>query len=531
MVLPARLRLAVPARVRGRTIDSNWFLLLGLTLFAWAPLAYPGYVQVHQGFLPIYHLHDLAAHPVWGWLPVLGQPADFWRGEGPLPYLLGWPLLPFGGVAAIKTILALALILGPLALYGALRRRWGTGPALVAAVLYAYLPFVLTTVYVRGAFAEAILWALAPLALWWGDVAADRGRAWGWAVAAAVVAAGMVWVQAGLAVIVVFVVALALWLARLPGDHALPGTGHHRWVPLALLLGGLAGLGLRLVWSGSQAAGVVDFVAHRVELFQLFSVGQGLGTSAPGWQDTLSFQVGLVAAGLALLALMPLPHGAERRPVVFWAVIVLLTVLVALIPLPLAGLLTYPWQLLGLAGLGLCFLAAAGLARYPALTSWPVSSALAATAILAGYAYLVPRYTLVQPGPVPLAIFGGTDRGIVLVDDTTTGELAAGSTISTTLTWQALHAPDFDYNLFAHLVDDTGQRWGQTDQQPLPDRPMTEWAAGEIVTGTVGLAVDPAVPPGTPLRLVLGLYNWQNGERLLAGETDQVTVLEGTAGR
>lgn len=531
MVSSARRRSVVPAALGGRTVDPNWFLLLGLTLLAWAPLAYPGYLQVHQGFLPVYHLHDLAAHLAWGWLPTLGQPADLWRGDGPLPYLLGWLLLPFGGVAAVKTILALALMLGPLALYGALRRGWGSGPALVGAVLFAYLPYGLTTVYVRGALVETVFWALVPLALWWGDVAGDRRRSWGWAAAAVVVAAAMLWVQAGLAVIVVPVTALALWLGFPHANQQAPESGRRRWVPLAVLLGGLAGLGLRLAWNGSQADGVIDFVAHRVELFQLFSVGQGVGTSVPGWQDRLSFQVGLVAAGMALLALIPLPHGSERRPVVFWAVIVLLAVLVALIPLPLAGLLTYPWQLLGLAGLGLCVLAAAGLARYPTLTSWPVLSALAATAILAGYSYLVPHYTQVQPGNAPAAIFGGYDPRIVLVDDTTRGDLAAGSVISTTLTWQALHAPDFDYNLFAHLVDDTGRRWGQTDQQPVPDRPMTGWSAGEIVTGTVGLTVDPAVPPGTPLHLILGLYNWQNGERLPVGATDQVTVLEGTASR
>ena len=529
MALNARVRTDASAVTRDRTVDSNWLILLGLILLTWAPLVYPGYFQVHQGFLPLYHLNDLAAHPAWGWLPVLGQPADLWRGEGPLPYLLGWVLRPLGAPVVVKGLLALALMAGPLALYGALRRWFGPRPALVAAVLYAYLPFTLTTVYVRGAIAETILWALVPLVLWWSDLALDRHRSWLWGLAAAVVASAMVWVQAGLAVMALLVVALALWLAR-PADDPVPGS-RRRWAPLVPLLGALAGLGLRLTWNGSQAAGVIDYMAHRVELFQLFAVGPGTGTSVPGWQDTLSFQVGVVATGIALLALIPLPHGSLRRPVMFWASVVLLAVLVALAPVPLGAVMTYPWQLLGLAGLGLCILAAAGLARYPALTEWPVLSALAVTAILAGYAYLVPRYTAVQPRLAPVATFGGFERGVVLVDETTVGALVPGSTISTTLTWQALHVPDFDYNLFAHLVDDTGRRWGQTDQQPLPDRPMTDWAVGEIVTGTVGLAVDPAVPPGTPLHLVLGLYNWQDGQRLLAGEADQVTVLEGTAGR
>ena len=38
-------------------------LTLALTVFAVAPLAYPGYVQVHSGFAPIYNLADWARQP------------------------------------------------------------------------------------------------------------------------------------------------------------------------------------------------------------------------------------------------------------------------------------------------------------------------------------------------------------------------------------------------------------------------------------------------------------------------------------
>jgi len=139
---------------------GGWLLLVFLlTAPAWAPLTASGWFQNHDGFLPIYHLEDLAAHGRWGWLPTLAAPADFWRGEGPLPYAVARLWLPLGAVAAIKLTLILALIVGPFALYLTARSLWGARPALIAAVLFAYFPSTLTAVYQSGALGEVVVMA------------------------------------------------------------------------------------------------------------------------------------------------------------------------------------------------------------------------------------------------------------------------------------------------------------------------------------------------------------------------------------
>ena len=53
-----------------RTRYSYLLLTLLLTVFAIAPLAYPGYMQVHSGFIPAYNLADLGSRALdLGWTP------------------------------------------------------------------------------------------------------------------------------------------------------------------------------------------------------------------------------------------------------------------------------------------------------------------------------------------------------------------------------------------------------------------------------------------------------------------------------
>ena len=98
--------------------------LLLLSLFAWAPLLYPGYLQVHSGFLPVFNLADLAASSnKLTWLPSIGVTPDLLRGEGPLAYWLALLLRPLAGdVGAIKGVFALSIIAVGLGVYAWTRR-------------------------------------------------------------------------------------------------------------------------------------------------------------------------------------------------------------------------------------------------------------------------------------------------------------------------------------------------------------------------------------------------------------------------
>ena len=138
-----------------------------LAVFVIAPLGYPGAFQSHSGLLAYYHLIDLDQNPALGWAPTLGSTFDLFRTEGPLPYLAAeiFHLLGFDYLNAIKLVYALVWIAGGLTMF-ALARQWMSEPgALLASIVYTYLPFHIATIYVRGAFAEAFAWALFPLAL------------------------------------------------------------------------------------------------------------------------------------------------------------------------------------------------------------------------------------------------------------------------------------------------------------------------------------------------------------------------------
>ena len=144
-------------------------LVILLAVFAIAPLEYPGAFQSHTGLLAYYNLIDLDQNPaqVFAWAPVVGRAFDLFRTDGALPYLLAeiFHLIGFSYLAAIKLVYALAWIASGLTMYALARRWFSENGALLAATVYVYLPFHIATVYVRGAFAEAVAWSMFPLAL------------------------------------------------------------------------------------------------------------------------------------------------------------------------------------------------------------------------------------------------------------------------------------------------------------------------------------------------------------------------------
>ncbi|HRI56288.1 MAG TPA: hypothetical protein PK170_04240, partial [Anaerolineae bacterium] len=164
-------------------------VLLLLSLFAWAPLLYPGYLQVHSGFLPLFNLADLAASPnKLSWLPTVGITPDLLRGEGPLAWWLALPLRTLAGdIGAVKGVFALSIVALGLGVFAWARRTLSGGAGdsahsedstanlpsllatragLLAATVAMLWPPLLATVYVRGALAETLFMALLPWVLW-----------------------------------------------------------------------------------------------------------------------------------------------------------------------------------------------------------------------------------------------------------------------------------------------------------------------------------------------------------------------------
>ncbi len=428
--------------------------LVLLSLFAWAPLLYPGYLQVHSGFLPVFNLADLAASSdKLTWLPSIGVTPDLLRGEGPLAYWLALPLRPLAGdVGAVKGVFALSIIAVGLGVYAWAQRALASSDhepelieraGLLAAIVAMLWPPLLAAVYVRGALGEALFMALLPWVLW--SVAGGRCQVSGakfqvsrvtYAVVAGALVAALFWTQAG----------LALWATGLLLVWALwPGAAWARRgiAALAVTVGALLGGGLfTLLHGGQGAAGpALDVAAHAVYPYQLLSPAWGFGVSTPGWQEGLPLQLGFAALGLAALTLVlgfgnrnRLQPTAPRLPLpalgfaaIAALVLVLLTTTLAR-PLwrieLLAATLTYPWQLYALVGPLLAVLAGALLVVERRLTVLPVWAATVALVVLSSYPYLAPRFTQALPDPAAPAIFG-VQRVTLVMAAASTGE--AGS--------------------------------------------------------------------------------------------------------
>ena len=155
-------------------VPAAWWVVL-LTLPALIPLLRAGFFQSDDGLFHVYRLAALDGAVRSGvlyprWFPELafgyGQPVlNFY---GPLSYYWGLPftLLGADAVLAMKLVLASGLVASALSMYLFARLHLGRGPALVAAVVYVYLPYHLVDLYVRGAVAEFLAFVWLPLLLW-----------------------------------------------------------------------------------------------------------------------------------------------------------------------------------------------------------------------------------------------------------------------------------------------------------------------------------------------------------------------------
>jgi 4-amino-4-deoxy-L-arabinose transferase-like glycosyltransferase len=79
-------------------------------------------------------------------------------------------------------------------------------------------------------------------------------------------------------------------------------------------------------------------------------------------------------------------------------------------------------------------------------------------------------------------------------------------TLSLTVQWQTSAPLDENYMLFAHVLDSSGQRVGQTDAPPAgPNAPTSTWQPERVMTWTHPVLLPPNLPPGD-YWLALGLY-------------------------
>jgi hypothetical protein len=515
-------------------LDPNLPLVVLLTVFAFAPLAYPGFFQSHSGFLPVFNLYDLEADlwANWGWAPHLVSSPNPLTGEGALPYLIGELLrwLGMGGVQAIKGVYALGFVISGVTAYLLGRRLFGRAAGLLAATVYVYVPFHLATVYVRGAFAEAWAFALFPVVVLCFEEYLRDGGMWS-AVHAVLAYVALGCTSLGLALlfaILVLFYVVFMGTTRQARLHAL--------VLLALAVGSALLLQLpTVIRYGLPVIRDEGFAQHFVYPFQLLSAGWGYGASIPGWKDTMPLQVGLAATGLTVVTVLLLPGQRRASPQVvrtgaFFvaaaaAIVFLVTQPAALFwqVSRLSSAVSYPWQVLSLAGLVMSMASAATVRLEPRLARLSWQAVLVSLVILGSYDYLSPRFTDVRVGGSPVGVLGDE---AMLLSYQRDGPLRHGATVRLTLNWQTLRPMETDYTVFVHVVDQEGTIWAQADGMPVDgERPTSAWQLGEIIEDTHVITIG-LEGPREGYAVEVGLYDPNTGTRLPLSSGATAIILE-----
>ncbi len=397
-------------------IDPWVVLLLALSLLALTPLVAPGYFfGAHDGRHSVFYvvmfdesLRSGALWPRWAMHHAQGYGYPTFVLQAPLAFYVAevFVLLGTGITNAVKIAWGLGFLWGALGAYG-LARHWvetlgppgwkDRGPAagLVAGLLFVFIPYHLVDIYVRAAFAETMMLAWFPWAVWAFDRLIGQGMAPGWQgrlllAALSLAAVLLTHVFALLAFVpllagfVLFRLALR-WLWEENGEglwRGLRAKGRERLqVTLLAAAGGVAGILLAaaflvpLVVEGpfvDQQRWVqetYDFHRHWVYLGQFLSPywGYGFSDDPTGANDTLGFQLGAMAVILGLVGLQrvlrPQAWTAWRALLAF-LIAATLAVVLSMTPwaawlwetVSLLAVIQFPWRLMTLTTLTLALL-------------------------------------------------------------------------------------------------------------------------------------------------------------------------------
>ncbi len=357
-----------------------------------------------------------------------------------------------GYTQAVEGVFALTIMGSAAAMYLCARDLGGRGMALVAALVYTFLPYHLLNLYVRANLAESMAFVWLPLCLWAvrRSILTPHVR---WLAASALAYGGLM-LTSNL-VVVLFTPALALWLLLLAWVYALPhrstpeASARRCWARLRAAggralwagLGPIAGLGLsavfwlpaflenRYVRVDQWFDGRYDFRGHFVYPHQLFGTSWGFGVSVPGPDDPVSLQIGLAALLLALVGLVRVwpmagrvDGGRPRAEFLFFAGAAAAATFLSLVwaaplwELPLIGGILqsaqFPWRWFAVMAPFMALLAGLVAWQPPAPVPAPDEPhhgltlgllAVAAFVLLASYPYLRVEISEPAEGPVSLA--------------------------------------------------------------------------------------------------------------------------------
>lgn len=382
-----------------RRFDPYLLLLLGLSLLALTPLSAPGYFyEAHDGRHSVFYqimfdasLRDGAWWPRWAMHHIQGYGYPTFIIQAPLGFYLAeiFVLLGAGYTLAAKLTWTTGFLAGAWGMYR-LVGGWLVGDdlplpegsatvrrlaALVAALLYVFIPYHLVDIYVRAALNDTLLLGWFPWVLLAFDRLIQQGGAVGWPrrLAWAILTLGGTLLTHTFALISFAPLLVTFVFFRL-GSQVTRGAG--RGLVVRTLLAGVGGVGGLLLCAAFliplfaegphlqqqvYVTNTYDFRNHFVYWGQFFSPFWGFGYSddPQGGSDGMSFQIGLLALLLGFAALYLLWGRPHQRGLMLYLLGSTLLLLCVMSPLsqglweafPPLGVIQFPWRLLALTAL------------------------------------------------------------------------------------------------------------------------------------------------------------------------------------
>lgn len=291
----------------------------------------------------------------------------------PLPYYLGALLhrVGFQYIDSVKILFILGYILSAVTMFVLVKSLLGRWPALIASLLYSYIPYKAVEVYVRGALSEFWAQIFFPLILWTIYKLIKTGKikylAW-FAISTAFLATTH-------ALMTMIFVPIALiwatyWLIR------------EKWSNLSkIIIGGFLGFGLSAFFIlpvvfekdfthvASMLSGYFDYRAHFVSLYKLFlSMEWGYGSSGfPN--EKLNLTLGIVqwVTGFIILPILAIINIRKDKKLSFLVLSLVFLTLASVfmihmkssfiwVQLPFLWYLQFPWRFLAVSTFLLCML-------------------------------------------------------------------------------------------------------------------------------------------------------------------------------
>ncbi|MGD9100306.1 MAG: 6-pyruvoyl-tetrahydropterin synthase-related protein [Anaerolineae bacterium] len=443
-----------------------------LALIAALPfLTRPGLPRGTDAELHVFRAAELGAslragdlYPRWAPNFYYGYGYPIFNYYAPLTYYLAnlFDLLPGADiVAGAKLVFILGLVSAALGTYLFVRDWIGPRPALLAAALYVFSPYVFfVDPHLRGVLAESFSLGLFPLALWaYRRTLVDKRRRW--TITAAILQAALIMSHnlIGLLVCTALLLAYLAWESISNHRHCAQaqviqslisfslgvGLSAIFWLPMALERGDVQ---LTLVGPGH-----FDFHNHFLELGELLAPSPILDLGATALRFALN--LGLPQWPLALTALLALAWGrpVRRRQTAFFVLCAALLVIL-MFPfsapiweaVPGMAFLQFPWRLLGPAGAVLSITAAVGYGLIARRGRWGLAAlglSLGLTLVLALPAMFPPLWE---------ADFGPTNTRAIIEFELTgvaVGTTSTGDYLPVTVEMQPHHEPAYLDALFA----------------------------------------------------------------------------------